>query len=159
MLYDYKYKWEKIQYAKVIICYLSLNITLVLVHLHAAPLIKQIIWHFSFSYSSPILLINSILAFILFGKLKFNSKLINSLAKSSLAIYLIHGSRPYFIGAIGNATFFLNDVITNKPLFFLSILGLTLLVITIAIIIDNILTPVWNLINKLGNVVYNKLGY
>lgn len=42
------------------------------------------------SYNNPLVIIQSILIFILFTKLSFNSKVINYMAGSALAIYLLH---------------------------------------------------------------------
>lgn len=96
---------------------------------------------------------------MMFGKMRFKSTIVNYLASSSLAIYLFHGCRPYVIGFIGQTAYWLHDNINNMALFFFACALLALAAITIAIIIDKILTPVWAQFNKLGVYTYNKLGF
>lgn len=50
------------------------------------------IWKFSFPYSSPLLIVNAVLFFLLFSKIKVRSKLINSIAVSIFSVYIITGN-------------------------------------------------------------------
>ena len=159
MLSYYKDKWKEWRTGYILIAYISLNLVLVLGYLYFPCLLQKAIWHFSFSYSSPVLLLNSVLFFMMFGKMQFRSGMINYLASSSLAIYLFHGCRPYVIGTIGQSAYWLHDNICNKVLFFLSCAALALFVMLIAIAIDKLLTPVWTMFSKFGTLTYNKLGY
>jgi hypothetical protein len=49
----------------------------------------------SLNYNNPLIIISSVSLFIVFSKIKMQSKIINWLASSALAIYLIHGALPY----------------------------------------------------------------
>lgn len=159
MLNHYKNKWANLKSLHILFGYVCLNLMLVIGYIYTPHTLQSAIWHLSFKYSSPILLFNSILFFILFGKMHFKSKTINYLASSSLAIYLFHGCRPYVIGTIGQTAYWLHDNITSMPLFFLACALLALTVMTIAIIIDKLLTPIWNQFSKLGVYTYSKLGF
>jgi hypothetical protein len=58
----------------------------------------------SLDYNNPLIVLSSISLFLVFKKIKFQSKKINWLAKSSLAIFIIHTSIPY-----GNIFQYLNN--------------------------------------------------
>lgn len=51
------------------------------------------------NYSNPILIIESCIIFLLFGRLKIESKAINKVAKASFSCFLIH---PHILGYIGD---------------------------------------------------------
>ncbi len=155
----YKEKWQRQHYLTLISCYLLLNVAIVAAYMLLDGIGRKAVWALSFPYSSPILLVNSVLLFMIVGKMHFQSKVVNYLAASSLAIYLIHGCRPYVIGTIGDVTLYLYDHIPNGLLLFGSCMLLTLLIILFAITIDKLLTPLWNRVNEVGRNLYLKLGY
>ena len=53
-----------------------------------------------FTYTNPLVILESIVLVLLFSKIKFKSSIINRIAFSCLAIYLLHGNelilRPYY---------------------------------------------------------------
>lgn len=49
-------------------------------------------------YCNPLVILQAVLVFELFRRMKFQNKIINGLAKASFCVYLIHG---YFIGHLG----------------------------------------------------------
>lgn len=159
MLNLYKDKWHELNICFILSAYIFLNLLLIFEYMYSPSAIKSAIWHLSYKYSSPVLLFNSILFFMLFGKMHFKSRAVNYLASSSLAIYLFHGCRPYVIGVIGQSAYWLHDNISNTVLFFLSCSLLALVAMVVAVIIDKLLTPVWNLFSKLGIYTYSKLGF
>ena len=75
------------------------------------------------------------------------------MAASSLAIYLIHGSRPYLPYLHGVVCGYLQGIIGNNVLLFGSYAIYTLIVITACVCIDKCLTPVWSIINKTGKKI------
>ncbi len=94
----FKCHLEKINLFVIIALWCLLNVILISSYVFCDETIfGTIIWHLSFPYCSPLLLINSMLFFIVFCKFTFRSNVVNWLAKSSLAIYLIHANRPLFI--------------------------------------------------------------
>lgn len=159
LLNQYKERWTGWKTWSVLAIYVILNILLVMGYLYFPSKIQNVIWHISYRYSSPLLLLNSVLFFMLFGKMHFKSKMINYIASSSLAIYLFHGCRPYVIGSVGQLAYWLYDGIPNMALFFMACALLALAVMAVAITIDKLLTPVWAQFNRLGVYTYNKLGF
>ena len=152
--------WEKINVKGLFICYLLFNLLLVIVYtMYYDTRVGNIIWLLNFPYSSPFLLVNSILLFILFGRIRIQSRSINWMAKSSFAIYLIHANRPYVIGAIGCAALWILKQTDNEILIIIGCVGLTLIVLVASIVIDKLLTPIWKQMDILGNKLSLKLGY
>lgn len=156
----YRPKWEQIS-NKIYICiYIVFNILIVGSYLiFHDSILGTIIWRLCFPYCSIFLILNSILIFIVVGKIKFQSEFINKLASSSLAIYLIHANRPYFIGAIGYCA---GLILQNSGNYLLVITMCTILafiVLIVAITIDNLLSPLWIILKKIGDRVYLKLGF
>lgn len=128
-------------------------------HLFHHNLLGKLIWNLSFPYSSPILLLNSVLILLIFSKLRLQSQLINNMAKSSLAIYLIHANRPYAIGLVGTASMWIYNHTSNCITLLLGLIILTVIVLLTCICIDKLLTPIWHLSEKLGDTVYSKFGF
>lgn len=113
MLNLYKAKWTDWHTGYILLAYIGLNFALVIGYLYSPSVLRSALWHLSYRYSSPVLLLNSVLFFMLFGKMHFKSKMVNYLASSSLAIYLFHGCRPFVIGTIGQSAYWLHDNIHN----------------------------------------------
>lgn len=155
----YKEKWQNQRYLTWITFYVLLNAAIVVAYLVLNGAGRKMVWALSYPYSSPILLVNSVLLFMIIGKMHFYSKVVNSLAAASLAIYLIHGCRPYVIGTIGGMTYFLYDNISNGLILIGSCMMLTLLILLFAITIDKLLSPFWNYVDRAGEKIYLKLGY
>ena len=155
----YKYKWQKQRFLTLVSSYIFLNVIIVIAYLLLHGAARKLVWSLSYPYSSPLLLINAVLLFMIVGKFQFQSKIVNYLAASSLAIYLIHGCRPYIIGSIGDISYYLYNHISNGFLLFASCMALALLVLLFSITVDKLLTPIWKYVDKAGTNIYKKLGY
>lgn len=159
-LYKHRYNLKQITIKLLVLLYLLLNIALVLYYSFSTNLIIQkIVWRLSFPYCSPIIIVNALLLFMIFMNIRICSEKINYLAKSSLAIYLIHENRPYVIGAIGSSSIYLINNISNSFILFLILITLSLFIIALTVIIDKLLYPVWNKVELFGNKIYHRLGY
>lgn len=157
---EQKLQWENISATTLTILYLLFNLLLVVGYsFFDGTAIGTLIWILNFPYSSPLLLVNALLLFVLFGKMKIQSPRINWMAKSSLAIYLIHANRPYVIGAIGIAATWIVSNTNNTIIITAGCILLAIVAILAAIGIDKLLTPIWTKIEWVGISVYNKLGY
>ena len=57
-----------------------------------------------FLYSSPLVILSSVFFFLFFTKLSFQNRIVNRMAASSFAVYLVHNSpylfHPYYIDVI-----------------------------------------------------------
>ena len=160
ILMQYKVQLAKISQKRWIFIYILLNVVLVTFYcLFSNSLIGKIIWHISFIYCSTILFINVIIFFMVFAQMNIKSKFINWTAKSSFAIYLIHGNRPYAYTLIGLASVYCVNHITNPIILFISIVLLAIAIIVVTVSIDKLLTPLWNLFERLGDHVFTRLKF
>ena len=134
-----------------IISYILLNLFLICGYsLLSSSVVGIFIWQMSFPYCSPLLIVNSILFFMIFLHLKVNSGLINYLAKSSLAIYLIHESTPFVLEPIGHISKSLYCFINNSFFLLIVLIVFSVFIACASIAIDKFLTPVWRFFSLLG---------
>jgi len=160
MLSYYANQWKRIKLWKLLGAYVLLNLILVLSYYKTihTPL-GGLIWRLSFSYNSPLLIINAVLLFMIFGHLSFTSFVLNRVASGVFAIYLIHGNAPLITGfqrgIVSSIYSYFQDY-----LLFVCVLGLAALVVMfLCLLINRLLSPVWNLSNVLGDLTYKKLGF
>ena len=149
-LYYYRDKWINIKTSHIVLCYIIFNVMILTLEYMYGNIVGKMVMRLSFPYSSPLILIGAVMFFMIIGKQHIQSRFINYVAASSLAIYLIHGSRPYLPELHGIVCGYLQGV-TDNNLFLLSLYFIyTLIVITACVCIDKCLTPVWSIINKSG---------
>lgn len=150
-LYYYRDRWMNIKTSNLLLCYIAFNIViLTLAYFMHGNIVGKMIKSLSFPYSSPMILIGAVMFFMIIGKQHIQSHFINYVAASSLAIYLIHGSRPYLPELHGVICGYLQGIMGNNMLLLGSYIIYTLIVITACVCIDKCLTPVWSIINKIG---------
>lgn len=147
----------KINLKKIIIIYLVFNTALFTLMLFAElyfPFVNKIMHRLFFTYNSIGLIINSILFFLIFTKIKFSSKIVNWFASSSLAVYLIHENK-YVGNYLYNYINYLQNHIDNIILFSFIILMFAILVFIVAVCIDKLISPLFQLIiNKIISSTY-----
>ena len=104
------------------------------------------------SYVSPYCIVFSIFAIVLFSKIELQSRLINWIAASSFAVYLIH-TNP-------NTIFYFKDFFvrlhdgSDGILYWLYTFGVLILIFIVAVMIDQIRIVLWTLLwNKLKKVL------
>lgn len=91
VLHDTYDTWSKWKAWWIACAFIILNVLLVVTHLHFdGSWYSKTLWQLAYPYNSPILIINAVLAFFLFGKMKFQSNAVNWIASSTFAMYLIH---------------------------------------------------------------------
>lgn len=109
-----------------------------------------------YSYSSPLVILSSICFFILFTKINLKSNLINKIAISTFAVYLIHVNlyfREYFFQSI---KFIYNE--TSGVLCVFSIFLFSILIFTLSILIDQIRIFTWNILySKIKRFIVQKI--
>lgn len=111
---------------------------------------------FLFLYSSPLVILSSVFFFLFFTKLSFHSRIVNWVAASCFAVYLVHNSPyifyPYYI-----------DVIkqwyeTETRLFFLLYtIGLMAAFFVFSILFDKVRLVVWIFLCRVYNQINNEL--
>jgi hypothetical protein len=160
LLNRFHHKWKNSGYTTYITVYILLNIILVITYTtNSGNFLGQIIWNTFFPYSSIGLLLNSILLFLIVGKTNISSTTINYLATSSLAIYLLHANRPYIVGLLGIGASTVMSFSDNYVSIIIGCFLLSIATICICIIVDKLLSPIWNTINRVGQYVYTEIGF
>lgn len=110
---------------------------------------------YTYVYNSPFLLILSISIFCLFRNLSFKNNIINYLASSSLAIYLIH-EHP-LMREIIYVKPFMKIIYMNPYYLFGTIIIFSILLSVICMLMDKIRVFIFNLIDKPISIVSDKI--
>lgn len=153
----YRDRWINIKTSTLVLCYIVFNVVILgLEYFMCGHIVGKLIKSLSFPYHSPLILVGAVMFFMIIGKQHFQSRFINYVAASSLAIYLIHGSRPYLPELHGVVCGYLQGVTGNNIFLLGSYIIYTLIVITACVFIDKCLTPVWSFINKTGKRLNEK---
>ena len=141
----------------LVLCYIMFNTVILAAEYYTCGSVAgKIVHHLSFPYSSPLILVGAVMFFMIIGKQHILSRFVNYVAASSLAIYLIHGSRPYLPLLHGEVCQYLQGITGGNMLLFGEYTIYTLIVITACVCIDKCLTPVWSLINHTGRRLQEK---
>jgi surface polysaccharide O-acyltransferase-like enzyme len=149
LLYLYSSKFKTFSNLLLILLFITLNIIEVFLFSISSSSISSVIWQLSFPYYSPLLILNSILIFIIFSKLNFSSLTINKIAKSTLAVYLIH-FHPLIVSKLfGIIPLYLTNLNLGFWGLFVSLSLYTLLVMIICIGIDFLLKPIYNYFSQI----------
>lgn len=157
-LYYYKDRWMTVKTGTLLLFYITFSCLIMAVEYYMyGNVIGRIVKSLSFPYHSPLILIGAVMFFMIIGKQHIKSRFINYVAASSLAIYLIHGSRPYLPILHGEVCGYLQGVTDNNLYLFGSYMVYTLIVITACVVIDKCLTPVWNIINYTGKRLQERI--
>ena len=148
---EYKSKWSVISKRTWLLLFLIVNVSLI-VFFSLVGFTNSYINHaynlLFFGYNSPGLLLSSILLFLFFGCVELKSKMINSMAKSSLAIYILHLSfLPVVIKPTVEWVYNYNG---NLFLVVMNTLLLTIAVVVVCMCIYLILTPIWKLLDRIA---------
>ena len=156
-LYCYRDKWMNIKTWKIILGYTSFNLVIMaVVYFMYGNILGKTMKALSFPYGSPFILVGAVMFFMIIGKQHIQSRFINYVAASSLAIYLIHGSRPYLPQLHREVCEYLQSITGNNMILLCEYAIYTLLVITACVCIDKCLTPVWKMINYAGRRLQDK---
>lgn len=147
----YKHLWEKIPAWVFLTSFIIVNSILVAVYtvigLDNNWVLTSFVWLF-FGYCSPYILVNAAIFFMMFGKMNFQSKFINNVAKASFAIYILHGT--FLSNVINPVAESLYGISNHIPIVLLFEFGLTLVVVASCVIIYWLLTPVWKVVDWSG---------
>ncbi|WP_297932183.1 acyltransferase family protein [uncultured Alistipes sp.] len=116
-----------------------------------SPVGRAVFSRMWFSYCSFGLLASALLFFVWIGGLRFSSPLVNRVARSSLAIYLLHGAPLVALHVI--APFVVRYVcpLGGRGAVLGALLPLTLGIIAACVATDNLLAPLWRALDRLGS--------
>jgi surface polysaccharide O-acyltransferase-like enzyme len=99
--------------------------------------------NFNVYYISPFVIFASLFLLLCFSKMRIRSRVINWIATSCFAVYLLHGNpsifESYFMPFVKN----LNDTY-NAPIFFVTLFLFLICVFVFSILVDKIRIYIWN---------------
>ena len=155
----YQDKWKRISATKLLLIYVLLNVIMVTLWMYFRNnILGEIIMRISFWYCSPFLYINAVLLFMIFGKMKFQSRWINYCASSVFAIYLLH-CQPFMLNNViaEGATAILN-ITHAEELQTLLLFGVyALVIVAVCILVDKLFTPLWRITTTLSRGLENRI--
>lgn len=123
--------------------YLLFNVLLVLGFMYI-PLIAGKIWKYAYAYDSPIMMLNSIWAFVIFSKLQFTSRFVNWAGGSIFACYLLQCPSVVWKNCFEHPIQQLYELISEPYLIIPAIVVFALAAMMVMICIDKALAPLWN---------------
>lgn len=140
---------------KHLVCsYITINLltTSIYYTLHDS-IVSKFVWLISFPYCSPILIINAVLFFVIIFRLNIQSSVINNIASSMFAAYLIH-SQPYINNTIDNL---LCSNIIGDNIFanFIKIVIFSIVIMVACTLIDKI---IGGCLNYILEFIYSKFA-
>lgn len=94
----------------------------------------------------------------MFYRLSIHSKTINMIAASTFSMYLIHASMFMIYGPISKASLWVYKICSNELSLFFTLSLLTIIVMSCCIIMDKLLSPIWIVINRIGDKINNKVA-
>ncbi|WP_340154423.1 acyltransferase [uncultured Winogradskyella sp.] len=109
------------------------------------PNVGKILFRLFYPYNSIGLIINSVLFFLIFTKIKFSSKLINWFSSSTLAVYLIHENQ-YLSHYLYDFVIKLQNNIDNYVVLAFTIVILAILVFVVSVLIDKLISPLFQIL-------------
>lgn len=158
-LHIYKEEWSKLRPRYYALAYILMNIILVwFFSSYTGRFYEALYVRAFFSYCSFGLLVSSLLLFMWIGSLKFKSRFVNYVGKSSLAIYMLHCARIVLYQIIGPVAVKILDFAQNEFQLFAMVFGFTIIIVSACVAVDKLLFPVWNIINNMGMFIENKIN-
>lgn len=155
-LRTYKANWQKYDMKKIVCVFVIFNSIVVALFSCWCGRFANFIWNrLFFTYCSPMLLLNAIIFFIIIGKLDLKSKIINDIAKSSLAIFIIH--RTFLFSLIGPLVMYFYGINNSICLTLLNVTSVTVITLILCVVFYWALSPVWKMINRAGGYVQEKV--
>lgn len=155
----YHEKWKDISIVKLLTTYIFLNVVLVTLWMYfRESVVGDAIKRISFWYCSPLLYVNAILLFMIFGRLKLTSQRVNFCASSVFAIYLLH-CQPFILNNVisKGATAILNFTHAKEIQTILLFIIYATAIVVVCIAIDKLLTPLWALTSNLASRFEDKV--
>ena len=115
--------------------------------------VSSFVWNWSFPYYSPFLLVSSVMFFIPFTRFNINSPAINYVAASVFSVYIIHHQPVILETCLKPIVNYIYDITCGKSIVCILMVGLVaILVMLVSVQIDKLLTPLWKVLAKFGDL-------
>lgn len=136
---------KKIRIYHIVAFYLFLNFTIVTLYLITYDhLFGKVLWRLCYPYCSPVLIINATLLFVIFGRIRLKSRMINYLSASVFTIYIIHHQHYVLYYLIKPAALYVYSIFDTPVTLLLALCILTIGILMVSVFIDKLFSPLWN---------------
>lgn len=148
----------KIRTVYLVTLYLLLNVLVVSAFVYTAnTTLGKGIWHLSYPYCSPILILNGVLLFLLFGRMRIRSRIINYLASSVFAVYILHHQHYVLYSLIEPISLYIYYSFHNHVSILLALGHFSITIVLACIFVDKLFTPLWHFLKKFSKRGNQKL--
>lgn len=144
---------------KLLALYVGLNAVLFCCYIWENPDMQRTILKLAYNYSSPLIIVNAVLIFIMLSRINVQSIRINYIASSTLAVYLIHVHPAICGSAFKMPLLFIQNYTANTFLICILYLVYAILFFFVCVLIDKALTPLWNQWGKVLTDLNQRLLY
>ena len=96
-------------------------------------------------YCDPLVIAEAVLVFMIFSRLKFQSRAVNALAKGSFTVYLIHG---YFLPHIQIQTFAAKELPMVAAHLIICVLVIYAVGLLVDWVYDKVMNPIWKSVDR-----------
>lgn len=148
----YKERWMKVSNWTLVSTWLILNSSIFINLLLAGKdsTLGELVWNLSFPYCSPLLIINALLLFVWISKHQFYSKVVNYIATSMFAVYLIHCQPAIHKYAVLPLC---EWAAKYPPHAFVIAFAVSAGIMVVCVLLDKLLKPVWVIERKCSNYI------
>lgn len=142
-----KQEWKNMPLFKFVLLYFVLNILLFTSFYYTkGRYLGDIIYKLFFPYDSIGLLFNSLIIFMIFGKMQIRSTAINSIATSTFAMYLFHHNPIVLYKIIKPLTLSIDSAFGGAFVEFIALILLSIVIIMVTVIVDRLIRPIYSLL-------------
>ena len=157
-LREYKNDLQRIRTWILLLSYFLLNVGIMAVWMNTTEtMVGKAVWRLSYPYCSPLLILNAVLLFLLFGRFNIKSKIINYLATSVFAVYIIHHQSFIKNTVIAPIVTSIYNSSSEPVVIIISLCCLTIGILLCSFAIDKLLTPLWSFLAKRANMLDKRI--
>ena len=148
----YQEIWRKIKEWRLVASYLLTNVAIISFYYLTGKGFRYL-----FEYSSPILIFNASLLFLIFVKIRLRSRLVNYVSSSILAVYLIH-EEPTFLKQIIKPTLYrcIDYQAESAFTIYLKFVAISMAIMAVCVTIDKAFKPLWDFGNRYIQLMVSK---
>lgn len=133
-------KLSRITTSKLWALWIISNVIYVLLYMFSGSIGRFVVWQLCFRYCGPLLILNGVIFFIAFSRLKIRSKFINYISASVLSVYVIHHNN-LILKNLSDVTTKISTDSTSPQFTLLGVLLLSIIVFFACVALDKFFQP------------------
>ena len=132
---------SRITTSKLWVLWIISNVIYVLLYMLSGSIGRFVVWQLCFRYCGPLMILNGVLFFLAFSRLKIRSKAINYISASVLSVYVIHHNE-LILRELNGVTGWISTESPTPIMTLIGVLGLSIIVFFACVALDKLLQPV-----------------